>query len=78
MYGHQAEIPTALTKPSKPTYNYDNYAQKLKERLRATNQLAKEHLKKEKEKAKRNYDKNTKEAHFKIGDKVLVHDETLR
>lgn len=61
-----------------PTYNYDDYAQELKERLRATNQFAKEHIKEEKLKAKKQYDKNTKEAHFKIGDKVLVYDETLR
>ncbi|EFN66432.1 Retrovirus-related Pol polyprotein from transposon 412, partial [Camponotus floridanus] len=77
IYEHQAEIPTALTKPPKPTYNYDDYAQELKERLRATNQLAKEHLKEEKFKAKK-YDKSTKEVHFKIGDKVLIYDETLR
>jgi len=36
MYGHQANLPTALTKPPKPTYNYDDYAQELKERLKAT------------------------------------------
>jgi len=59
MYGHQAEIPTALTKPPKPTYNYDDYAQELKERLRATNQLAKEHIKEKKFKAKKQYDKST-------------------
>jgi len=78
VYGHQAEIPTALTKPPKPTYNYDDYAQELKERLRATNQLAKEHIKEEKLKAKKQYDRNTKETQFKIGHKVLVYDETLR
>jgi len=54
VYGYQAEIPTALTKPPKPTYNDDDYAQELKERLRATNQLAKEHVKEEKHKAKNN------------------------
>ncbi|KAM0733651.1 Retrovirus-related Pol polyprotein from transposon 412 [Formica fusca] len=78
VYGHQADLPTSLTRPPKPTYNYDDYAQELKERLRATNQLAKEHIKEEKFKAKKQYDKSTKEIKFKVGDKVLVHDETLR
>jgi len=77
VYGHQADLPTALTKPPKPTYNYNDYAQELKERLRATNLNAKENLK-EKSKAKGYYDKTAKETKFKVGDKVLVYDETLR
>jgi len=36
MYKHQADLTIALTKLPKPTYNYD-YAQELKESLRATN-----------------------------------------
>jgi len=71
VYGHQAEIPTALTKPPKPTYNYD-YAQELKERLRATNQLPKEHIKEEKFKAKKQSDKSTKQTQLKVGEKGLV------
>jgi len=78
IYGHRAELPTALTKPPKPTYNYDDYAQELKERLRATNRLAREHVKDEKTKAKIQYDKGAKETTFKVGDKILMFDETLR
>jgi len=52
VYGHQADLPTALTKPPKPTYNYDDYTQALKERLKTTNRLAREHIKDEKIKAK--------------------------
>jgi len=48
MYGHQTILPTALSKQPKPTYSYDDYAQELRERIRATNQLAKDHLKQEK------------------------------
>jgi len=77
-YGHQAILSTALTKPPKPTYSYDNYAQELRERLRATNQLAKDRLKEEKFKSKLQYDKSVNEKIFKIGDKVLLHDETVR
>jgi len=72
VYGHQADLPTALTKPPKPTYNYDDYAQELKERLRAINRFAREHIKDEKTKAKIQYDKKAKEIIFKIGDKILI------
>jgi len=78
MYGHQAELPIALTRPPKPIYNYDDYAQELKERLRATTQLARERVKEGKAKAKQQYDKKSGEIKFKIGDKMLVYDETLR
>ncbi|XP_018398570.1 PREDICTED: uncharacterized protein LOC108776451 [Cyphomyrmex costatus] len=78
VYGHEATLPTSLTIPPKPSYTYDDYAQELKERLRATNQIAREHIKEEKIKAKKYHDKKTKEVKFKIGDKVLLYDETLR
>jgi len=58
VYGHQVDLPTALTKPLKPTYNYD-YAQELKEWLRATNRLVREHVKDEKTKAKIQYDEKS-------------------
>lgn len=56
----------------------ENYAQELKERLRAANRVARENLREKKEKAKRYYDKNARTITFKVGDKVFVHDETLR
>jgi len=77
VYKHQVDLLPTLTKPSKPTYNYDDYAQELKERLRATNQLAREHVKDEKIKAKLQYDKKVREIIFKIGDKALIYNETL-
>jgi len=70
--------PIALTKQPKPIYFYNDYAQKLRERLCATNQLAKDHLKEEKFKAKLQYDKSVNEKIFKVGDKVLLHDEIIR
>ncbi|KAL6259375.1 hypothetical protein P5V15_009293 [Pogonomyrmex californicus] len=51
MYGHRATLPPALTAPPKP-YTYNNYAQELRERLRATQKLAKEHIREAKQKAK--------------------------
>jgi len=45
IYGYQADPLTALMKPPKSTYNYDDYAQELKEGLRAINRLSREHIK---------------------------------
>jgi len=44
----------------------------------ATNQLAKEHFKQEKERAKQQYDKTINKRTFKLGDKVLLYNETVR
>lgn len=78
IYGHRASLSTALTKPLKANYNYDDYAEKLKEKLRAIQQIAKDRVQEEKIKAKKYYDKNTKETKFKVGEKALMYDETLR
>jgi len=78
LYGHQATLPTALSLPPKLTYSYDDYVEELKQKLRATQQLAKTHLNKAKIKAKSHADKTTNVRTFKIGDKVLLQDETLR
>jgi len=76
IYGHQATLPTALSLPPRPTYSY--YAEELKQKLRATQQLAKAHSKEAKIKAKMYADKDVNSKTFKIGDKVLLQDETLR
>ena len=60
-------------------YCYDDYAKELKKRLRATNRIAREYIIKAKLTAKQQYVvKDTKAISFKLGDKVLLHDETLR
>ena len=78
MYGSKATLPTALSKTPGITYSYEDYAQELKEKLRAANKIARENLREEKTKAKDYYDKKTKETTHKVGDKILLHDETLR
>jgi len=40
LYGHQVTIPITLLQH--PIYTYDDYVQELKERLRATSQVARE------------------------------------
>ncbi|KAM0737154.1 Retrovirus-related Pol polyprotein from transposon 412 [Formica fusca] len=78
IYGHRATLLTTLSQPPKPTYTYDDYAQELKEKLRASQQIAKKHIKNEKIKTKENYDKKTKEIKLKVGEKALLYDETVR
>jgi len=78
LYGHQATLPTALSLPPKPTYTYDDYAEELKKRLRATQQVAKSHINEAKIKDKTYADQDTNIKTFKIGDKVLLQHETLR
>lgn len=78
IYGHQATILTSIQTSPKTTYTLDDYTNELKERLRATHQLDRENLKEEKRKSKQYYDRKTKPIHFQIGDKVLLHDETVR
>lgn len=50
----------ALTKPPSVQYSFENYAQEL-ELIREANRVAKENLKDKEEKAKRCYDKKTRE-----------------
>ena len=75
---HCATLPSALLTKPRTTYTYDDYAQELRERIRAANQVAKENLRKEKQKVKNYHDRKAKEVTFRPGDKVLLHDETLR
>jgi len=78
VYGHQATLPSALYNSPKLSYTYDDYAQELRERLRTTNRIARENLKEEKQKLKKYHDKKARGIEFKVEDKVLLHDETMR
>jgi len=78
IYGHRATLSAALSLSPKPTYTYDDYAEELKQRLRATQQVAKSHINEAEIKTKIYADQDTNTKTFKIGDKVLLQDETLR
>jgi len=64
-YGHQAILPITLTKQLKSTYSYDDYTQELRERMCATNQLAKDYLKQEKLRQSYSTTKASIEKHLK-------------
>ncbi|KAL0128565.1 hypothetical protein PUN28_003720 [Cardiocondyla obscurior] len=78
IYGHQTLLPTAVSVTPMQTYSYEDYVQELRERLRASNFLAREHAKEEKLKAKIYFDIRTNPKSFKVGDSVLLHDEAVR
>jgi len=78
IFGYQATLSSALTKSPNSMYCYDDYVKELKERLWATNRIAREHIIKAKLTAKLQYDKDTKAISFKLGDKILFLDEILR
>ena len=54
VFGYQATLLSAPIKSPNPTYCYDDYAKKLKERLQATNQISREHIIKVKQIVKNN------------------------
>uniref|UniRef100_A0A6V7LZN9 RNA-directed DNA polymerase n=1 Tax=Bracon brevicornis TaxID=1563983 RepID=A0A6V7LZN9_9HYME len=78
LYGRQASIPTSLKQPPRLTYSYDDYAQELRERLRASWQIAGDNIEDAKEKSKLQYDKNAKDIVFHIGDQVLMKNNMVR
>lgn len=79
MYGRKANIPGRLQEaPSSPQYTYDDYVMELRSRLGSSYEVARKNLLKAKEVNKKHSDKRSHEVVFKIDDKVLLHDETVR
>ena len=78
VFGRQATLPTSLNQAPQLTYTYDKYAEELRERLRSTNSIEREKIGINKDKSKKQYDKKTANRSFKIGNQVLLHDETVR
>lgn len=72
LFGFTSDIPTNLKKKPEPQYNYDSYVHHLKHKLQVSFQIAKENLKKRKDKSKIYYDKNKKELIVSEGMFVLV------
>lgn len=69
-HGFRIQIPTHLYK-QKIIYNYDNLADRIRNQIANTLEIAKEHLYNRKHENKREYDKNARELNVTIGDKVL-------
>jgi len=78
LFGRPSTRPSALRQPPEPRYNYDDYASELKDRLRTAHQQAHKILIEIKGKSKEYYEKTAGRSKLKVGDKVLLFDETVR
>ena len=78
MFGRPSTLPLAVKGPPEPRYNYDDYVSELKSRLQTAHEQAHQSLIRNKEKSKEYYDRTAEPSKFKIGDKFLLFDETVR
>ena len=72
LYGKILQVLTTLTKPLELQYNYDDYLEKLKQRLRETHQIAQERLMKNKIKTEANYDQTSNPIMIHVNNRVLI------
>ncbi|KAL4147920.1 hypothetical protein QTP88_002247 [Uroleucon formosanum] len=75
LYGRTLQVPTSLTKPPEPQYNYDHYQEELKQRLREAHRIARERLMKNKIKTKASYDQTSNPITIHVNDRVLIQDK---
>jgi Integrase zinc binding domain len=78
VYGRQAVLPTAIIQPPTFAYTYDNFLDDLKLKLQVTRQDARDNLIARKENSKERYDKDSTNISYRVGDKVLLSDDTLK
>ena len=78
LYGHAARMPSALQATPTIRYNYDDYISELRGRLQSAHAIARENLLQSKARSKLDYDKKTVRITLKVGDKVLLFDESVR
>jgi hypothetical protein len=78
LYGFKLELSCNLRGDPNPQYNYDDFLVELKSRLQTAQQTAREWLIMARHKSKEYYDKHMEELSIKIGNKVLLYDETVQ
>ena len=78
VYGFRSEVPSALREAPAVQYNYDNYLTELRGRLQSSHEVARQRLICRKEKSKEYYDKDSETLEVRVGQKVLLFDETVR
>ena len=78
VFGHTSTLPSTLKDQPSPQYSYDDYVAELKSRLQTAHQVAKENLLSSKTRSKEQYDKKTESMKLRVGDNVLLYDETVR
>lgn len=78
VFGRQVTIPSTLSKPTEPQYNYDDYQFELKRKIQETQEIAKHRLINNKEKAKERYDEKVHSVPLEVGDKVYLENKASR
>jgi hypothetical protein len=78
LFGYKARVPTSLQERPTPRYNFDDYVGELKGRVKTAHAVARDRLVEGKVRSKRDYDKGTVLLALKVGDKVLLYDESVR
>ena len=78
VFGKEAEIPTAFNREPEFTYTYDDYLSELKTKLQVTRKVAKSNIIDEKQKSKINYDQKIITPQVKVGDLILLSDESTK
>jgi hypothetical protein len=78
LFGRPSVLPSALKGTPEPQYNYDDYVAELKSKLQTSHQRARENLIKSKGRNKEHYDETARALKLRVGDKVLLYDETVR
>jgi hypothetical protein len=78
VYGFKANMPSVLQENPSVQYNYDDFVTELKGRLQTAHGVARENLINSKMKSKEQYDKHSISPSVRVGDKVLLYDETVR
>lgn len=79
LYGRRVNLPGRLQrKPEQHIYNPDDVVKELKIKLQACAQIARENLIHAKNVSKRYYDRTQNTVDFRVKDKVLLYDESLR
>jgi transposase InsO family protein len=78
VYGFKLSVPSALQNNPSIRYQYGDFVAELKSRLQSIHHIARKRLISLKEKSNEYYDRDTKENTMRVGDKVLLYDETVR
>jgi hypothetical protein len=78
LYGYVATLPSSITDPPKPLYNYDDFAIDQKNKFQHCRKRARENIMASKAQSKKYYDKKLKSRSFQVGDLVLLKREQLK
>lgn len=78
IFGFKANLPSSISSPPQPVYNYEDYLSELRNRLQICHQMAKESINLKKERSKSYYDKSSNPSYFQVGTNVLYRNHVKK